>query len=537
MAIPSSKALRAATVPTSTSAAPIGRVRLLEPLVFFGGLTSIGIELAASRLLAPYFGNSTFIWANLIGLTLTYLALGYYIGGRVADRFPTPVVMYAVAAVAAVFAGFIPVMSRPILRASLSAFDSLAVGAFYGSLLGVILLFAIPVTLLGFITPYAIRLRLADVDGAGKTAGRIYALSTVGSILGSFLPVLLFIPAFGTATTFLILSLSLLVLALLGLLEARSWRLAAGSLALIAALLATSAVVGAAGIKPPYRGVLIHEEESEYNYIQVLQDGENTLLALNEGQAIHSIYNPRTLLTGGPWDYFGVAPLVNDGALGRPVRSALMIGLAGGTASRELLAAYPEAHVDGVEIDKAVADIGRRYFAMSDPRLNVIIEDGRYFLRRTDRTYDIVAVDAYHQPYIPFQLTTTEFFGEVAAHLNPHGAAVVNVGRTATDFRLVDALATTMGAVFRHVYVIDVGAYTNSMVIGTNDDSSAERFAANAAGLASDSLLGIVASESVATGNVRVPASKGTPFTDDRAPVERVVDRMIIDAAREEGKP
>jgi hypothetical protein len=205
----------AALVGSRTATPDQARLRastvFVRPIVFFGGLSSVGIELSASRLIAPYFGSSTFIWANLIGLTLAYLSLGYWLGGRMADRSPKPVVLFSTTAVAAFVAGLIPLMSRPILSLSLDAFDDVDVGAFYGSLLGVLFLFAVPITLLGFVTPYAIRLLLSDVAAAGNTVGGVYALSTVGSIAGSFLPVILLIPLFGTANTFLILSLTLLV--------------------------------------------------------------------------------------------------------------------------------------------------------------------------------------------------------------------------------------------------------------------------------------------------------------------------------------
>ncbi|MER3486189.1 MAG: hypothetical protein C4345_09685 [Chloroflexota bacterium] len=215
--------------------------RLLGPVVFAGGLSSIGIELTAARLLAPYFGSSTFIWANLIGLTLTYLSIGY-LGGRIADRYPDARILYAVTGCAAFTAGLIPLVARPILSVSLDAFDRVAVGAFYGSLLGTILLFAAPITLLGFVTPYAIRLRLQSVDGAGQTAGRIYALSTIGSIAGSFLPVIVLVPLIGTARTFLTLSLILLVLSIAGLIEIRARTLALLAAALIPLLIGAQAL-------------------------------------------------------------------------------------------------------------------------------------------------------------------------------------------------------------------------------------------------------------------------------------------------------
>src|ERR671917_1062127 len=195
----------------SRAAPGVSRPPFLRTLVFAGGFASIGVELTASRLLAPFFGSSTFIWASLIGLTLAFLSLGYFLGGRLADRRPEPDVLYAVAAVAAVAIGTIPFVARPLLSGSLQAFRELDAGAFYGSLAGTLLLLAPPVTLLGFISPFAIRLQLSDVASAGKTAGSLYALSTIGSITGSFVPVLVLIPLIGTAATFIALSLALLV--------------------------------------------------------------------------------------------------------------------------------------------------------------------------------------------------------------------------------------------------------------------------------------------------------------------------------------
>ena len=517
----------AVTEPSDRRPAPT--TRFVEPIVFTGGLCSVGYEISASRLLAPYFGDSTFIWANLIGLTLTYLAIGYWLGGKAADRWPEPRLLFVITAAASFFAGLIPFMSRPILHASLNAFDHVAVGAFYGALVGTILLFAVPITLLGFVTPFAIKITLRDLERAGKTTGRLYALSTIGSILGSFLPVLLLIPVVGTATTFLLLSLALALMSFAGLLDLRFLSGAAGTVALAAVLFVVAFADSAEPIKPPYLGTLIHEEESQYNYIQVLRDGDARMLALNEGHAIHSVYDPHQLITGGPWDYFMVPPLFRSTV--RPPERGLMIGLAAGTAARELFAAYPNMDIDGVEIDPAVAAVGREYFDMNEPNLNVIIQDGRYFLRTTTQKYDVVGVDAYHQPYIPFQLTTKEFFQEISAHLTEHGAAVVNVGRAGADYRLVDAIATTMSAVFDHVYEIDVDRYDNTMVIGMDGAASIANFRENAGGVSGDTILSQVAAVSIDSGNVREAVPSGLVFTDDRAPVERVVDEMIVGAA------
>jgi predicted membrane-bound spermidine synthase len=512
-------------------------IRLLRAIVFAGGLTSIGIELAASRLLAPYFGGSTFIWANLIGLTLTYLALGYYLGGRVADKYPSATLLYLITAIAGFFTGLIPIIARPILNASLDAFDDVAVGAFYGSLIGTILLFAVPVTLLGFVTPFAIRLRISDVESAGNTAGNIYALSTIGSIAGSFLPVILLVPLVGTTKTFLIFSAGLMGISILALIGERATKLAIVSTALLALMVLTLTLSASAQIKPPYRGELVYETESEYNYIQVLQDGDDLLLALNEGHAIHSIYNPAKVLTGGPWDYFSIGPLFNDLSQTQQVDDALIIGLAGGTAARELSAAYPAIQIDGVEIDPEIARIGKDYFGLNSlENLDVIVDDGRYFLNRTDTQYDLVAIDAYRQPYIPFQLTTKEFFQETSEHLSADGVVVINVGRTDTDYRLVDVVSSTMRAVFPSVFVIDTMDYDNSMVIATKQPTSISNFEKQVTAQPEGSLLKTVGNESLSTGNIREVEPGGRVFTDDHAPVEWVVDQIIVGEARERNR-
>jgi len=303
----------------------------------------------------------------------------------------------------------------------------------------------------------------------------------------------------------------------------------------LAVLITMFGISASAQIKPPYRGTLLYETESEYNYIQVLKDGNDVLLALNEGHAIHSMYNPNELLTGGPWDYFMIGPLFNPSPA--PVNNALIVGLAGGTAAREISAVNPGVQIDGVEIDPKIVEAGRRYFGLDEiPNLNVFVEDGRFFLNRSDKTYDLIAIDAYRQPYIPFQLTTKEFFTEVASHLSDNGTTVINVGRTATDYKLVDVIASTMRDVYPQVYVVDTKDYDNSMVIGTKADTAIANFTNNVASLPQDSLLATVGTNSVNYGNIREVSPGGEVFTDDHAPVEWVVDQIIVGEARKEEK-
>jgi predicted membrane-bound spermidine synthase len=232
-----------------------------------------------------------------------------------------------------------------------------------------------------------------------------------------------------------------------------------------------------------------------------------------------------------------VGPLFNAQADTTAVKNALFIGLAGGTAARQSAAAYPGVRIDGVEIDPEIVRLAKKYFALDRPDVNIVVDDGRYFLRRTDRHYDLIGIDAYRQPYIPFQLTTKEFFQEVSAHLSPDGTVVVNVGRAGTDYRLVDVIASTMRAVFPDVYEIDVSGYDNTMVIGTKQASALGNFGHNAAALSADSVLRTVADWSLAGGNMREVPPGGTVFSDDLAPVEWVVDQMIVDAARKGEDP
>ncbi|HEX6110047.1 MAG TPA: fused MFS/spermidine synthase, partial [Ktedonobacteraceae bacterium] len=283
-------------------------------------------------------------------------------------------------------------------------------------------------------------------------------------------------------------------------------------------------------------GVLITERESIYNYIQVVQVGDETQLIMNEGVGIHSIYNPLSILTQGYWDNFLVAPYFNKPPFTQSqVHRVGLIGLGGGTAAREFTAAYGPIPIDGVEIDSTIVDLGRQYFHMTEPNLHVIIQDGRYYLQTTSQKYDVICIDTYQQPYVPFQFTTQEFFKTVRDHLTPTGVVAVNAGRTSTDYRLVEALAQTMHSVFPNVYIMDTERFTNSLVIGTNAPTSLANFMVNTASL-TNPLLQNVAQESNIYGNIREEHSRTVYFTDDRAPVEQLIDQIILGAVENKGK-
>ncbi|MCS7007556.1 MAG: fused MFS/spermidine synthase [Gaiellaceae bacterium] len=356
------------------------------------------------------------------------------------------------------------------------------------------------------------------VETAGAVAGRLYALSTAGSLLGVFLPALLLIPAVGTQRTFLVVA-ALLALSACVLLGLRYLVVAAGLAALVT--LPPGAVKAEAG--------LLHEETSFYQYIRVTEEADGRrLLQLNEGVAVHSVWRPDAVLTGGVWDAFLALPPL----LGRPLERVAILGNAGGTTARALGRYYPEAVVDGVEIDPAVSRVGRRYFGLDDnPRLRVYDLDARPFLRSTDERYDLIVVDAYHQPYVPFYLATREFFALVRERLRPGGIVALNVASVPGDRRLVRAIGTTLAAELPQVLEWPVLRF-NTIVLGLarplERPELVRRLRRGPADLAP--LRDLLAREA------RPLEPHGRPWTDDRAPVEWLTDRMIVSYALEGGR-
>jgi spermidine synthase len=500
--------------------------RLLLPLVFVGGMSSLAVEFGAARLLAPYFGTSLYVWGVLIGLVLIYLSIGYVLGGRLADRMPRADLLFQLTAWAGLWIGLIPLVSYPILQASQRGFATLSVGLVAGTLVAVVGLFAVPVILLGCVSPFAIRLLLTDVRSGGNVAGAVYGLSTAGSILGTFLPVFWFIPTFGTRPTLIGFSVALLAISLAGLWpwpRKRVYAVFAG-VVLLAAFLMPS------GIKAPQSGRLLYERESAYHYIQVVQEGDQVELVLNEGQAIHSVYNPKSFTTGGPWDYFLIAGSFRPTqSTEPPTRSVAILGLAGGTAARQYREAFGDrVALTGVEIDPDILDAGRRYFHLDESGVRAVVQDARYWLASSPGQYDVIIMDAYRQPYIPFHLTTTEFFQLVRQHLKPGGVAVVNAGRTASDYRLVAALSSTVAASgYDQVFLVDTPRFSNTIIYATTQSTSLGDVRANLE-RSQEALVREVAATAESSGNLRLSEYHGQVFTDDLAPVERLIDSIIF---------
>jgi spermidine synthase len=490
--------------------------RRIEVLAFVVGSASLGAEIAAARLLAPWFGASTIVWANTIATVLVALSIGYSIGGRLADRDPTLEGLSRIVLCAAALLALVPFVAHPFLRISVEALDRVEAGAFVGSLLGVLVLVAVPVLLLGAVAPYAVRLSVKSVEEAGRVAGRLYAISTIGSLVGTFLSALVLIPLVGTRRTFLAFALALAIAAVPAM--RKRFVLAPVGVALLLAI-----PVGT--VKATGDARVIWERETEYQYARVTErpNGERRL-ELNEGEAVHSDYVPGTYLTGDYWDEMLVLPFAGPG---RP-RSVAILGNAAGTTARAYGHYFPTTRVDGVEIDPALTEVGRKLFDMRGPNLHIHTADARPFLRQAKRRWDVIIVDAYRQPYIPFYLTTREFFGEVRDHLNPGGVVLINVGHPSGSDHLEKVLSATMGAASSTV-VRDPVKVTNTVLVGSNGDVSAARLRAAAASLPPD--VAMVAS---AAADRLAPALRGGDiYTDDRAPVEWLIDASIVKVAAE----
>src|SRR5215203_4283658 len=492
----------------------------LTLLVFVVGMGSLGAEIAAVRLLSPYFGASTVIWANTIGVVLVALSVGYWLGGRWADRNPTVNALCRVALLAAGLLALVPFVARPLLDLAVEALDEVSAGAFLGSLVAVLGLVAVPVLLLGTVSPWALRLAVRDVENAGTVAGRLYALSTAGSLVGTLLSALVLIPLVGTRRTFLVFALLIAVVAVLGLLPARRYALAPA--AIVVLLLLPVGTLKASG-----DGRVVYEAETEYQYARVIdRDDGRRVLELNEGQAYHSIYRPDTVLTNDYWDDHLAAPW----ATGRtqPPKRVAILGNAAGTTARAYGTLFPATRVDGVEIDGELSEIGEKYFGLTPrPTLHLHTADARPWLRRqSDASFDAISIDAYRQPYIPFYLTTREFFEEVRDRLAPGGVVVVNVGHPEGEDQLEKVLSATMRESFPHV-LRDPIEQTNTQLLASMAPMSADRLRSASPRL--PGTLRPLAAE--LTGRLAPPLPGGEVYTDDRAPVEWLVDKSIVDYA------
>ncbi len=522
---------------------------MLRLVVFLGGAILMALEIVGSRVLSPYFGSSIFVWGSLISIFLTALSVGYYWGGRLADRRPNLKVLGALVAIPGALIWLLP-FYFPIVNEWVAAMD---LGPRFSPLLTSTLLFAVPSIFLGTISPYAIRLEIQSVETAGNTAGSLYALSTAGSIVGTLAASFFLIPMMGVRNILHTLGLLLLIIAAGSLLmgvrqgtkrphtkefgatsnKSRTQRTQPrqrGRANTLVLLLAVGLVL--LGALTPWEGEsseFVYTKESLYHHIKVRDAGRLRILHFdNSFQSAINLDDPDEQV-------FMYTRYLHLGRLFAPdAQNSIFVGLGAGSAPRRFHRDYPEMTIDVVEIDPEVVAVAERYFGLeTDERLRVWARDGRLFTKQTDARYDLAVLDAYFAESIPFHLTTVEFLREVQSRLTADGVVVANVigAVSGPQSRLFRSMLATYDEVFPQVYVFLVGAsgklpndtVRNIIVIATQGGErlSREQIAALAeqslqSGAMSidvrpfvDSLVG----EPIPTADVPV-------LTDDYAPVD-----------------
>lgn len=497
---------------------------------FFAGMSVMAIELGASRLLAPYFSSSQVVWTVIIGAIMIAMALGNIWGGKLADKNPDPGKLYNRLLIAAIWVAAIPFLGKYII-AGISVGVAMVVTKnflVWASLLTCLVVFVFPLMLLGTVTPSLAKYTMKDLENNGETVGRLGALNTIGSIIGTFLPTFVTIPAVGTAATFLIFAAILALLSILYLISARKFKVKA----VVSVLL-----IGALSFACPsysfafWETDVAHEDESIYNYLQVKDTESSVILSTNVLAGVQSIKMKDRKFTGMYYDYALAAPFM-AGLTEKP-GEVLILGLGTGTFASMCTEYFPDANIEGVEIDEKIADLASEYFDMPDS-VNVSVYDGRAYLN-TDKTYDVIMVDAYQDITIPFQMSTVEFFRQVKERLNEDGVMVVNLNMSSVkEDSINDYLSDTIDSVFGEAYTANVANGSNTELFAFNSRDRLEVFTESYQEYSrehqDEQLL-----QMMDTVNERLTRVEGQNriLTDDKAPVEvlgmKVLDEIIED--------
>lgn len=419
----------------------------LEIVVFFAGACTMTVELVGSRLFAPYLGTSIYVWTSLIGVILATLSLGYWLGGRMADRRPDAAGFSAVLLAASIFIGLAGLAGDPVLAFLQGRGDLRMV-----SLLAAMLLFGLPSLFLGMVSPYAVRLKIPSVDRSGSTAGGLYALSTAGSILGTFLTGFYLIAAFANAQ----ILFGVAAVLVLSSFFIRMTAPAAKSFLLVLFLLGALANDAFAAW---LRGPNFVDVNTAYNRIWIYQTiSPTTGHPVREMQINDETSSTMDLVSDDLDDNY--TRFYRLGRHFRPeIRRALMIGGAAYSYPKDFLKKNPEASMDVVEIDPGITALAKRYFRLKDdPRLRVTHEDARTFLNRNRKKYDVIYSDAFKSFSIPFQLTTVEAVERMSDALEDGGVVLVNlIGSIEGDTgKFVRAETATFEKIFPQVYLFPV---------------------------------------------------------------------------------
>ncbi len=473
---------------------------------FVGGFGVLALEMLGSRLLGPYYGNSTYVWGGLLGVIMVALAAGYYVGGWLADKKKDPPLVFDFFLYASHYLIGVLFLYKKLLPTLTSA------GIIWGSILSSAILLGPPMLLLAMVSPVVIKL-LAKEETVGITAGKISAISTLGSIFGTFVTAFGLIPSQGTFTTLTLVTISLLTMYIVG---------AFSSSKPILRVITGAVLIGTVLLIPKETnaGNIIFRTESPYNIIMVGRKGNETHLYLNDLRWIQSRYYEGYLSTGGYIDFLLVGKRLAD------LKDLLILGGGGGASIRQFLFFAPQVNIDAVEIDPKVVQAGKDYFHLpDDPRLKMYIEDGRTFLNRQQKKYDFIEVDIFAGGgNVPFYLATREYFQLIINRLNPSGVMALNIISNNGKKTLAYHVGNTIASVFPSVYSLDL--QNNMLFIATKDKSSIETLLSKLNADQDDELSGIMQYAAKILEEYK-PQNGFAVFTDDLSPIERVTFNML----------
>ena len=496
---------------------------------FFAGMSVMAVELGASRLLAPYFSSSQIVWTIIIGTIMIAMALGNIYGGRTADKNPDPDKLYGRIVIAAVWIAAIPVVGKYIILL-ISGVLIIAINTnflIWAAFLACMIIFVFPLFLLGTVTPSLVKYSVESLEDNGKTVGNLGAFNTIGSIIGTFVPTFITIPAVGTTITFLIFGGILFVIALVYFLFAGKRSVKCMVAIVLMTIFAGMSTFDSFAF---WEDNLIYEGESVYNYLQVQEDEDSIILSTNVLFGVQSIYKKNDELTGMYYDYAMAAPAM-AGVNEKEQLDILVLGMGSGTYAMQCQKYYGNTRVEGVEIDEKITALARRYFELPDT-VKVMTYDGRAYLATTKHQYDVIMVDAYQDITIPFQMSSVEFFKMVEGHLNDGGVMVVNMNMRGTkEGNINQYLADTIASVFDFVYTVDVKGSSNRELFAFQDEGALAAFDRSIALSKEKNLTAILQT----VRNQMTPYEAGKYImTDDKAPVEILGMQVIDELIREE---
>ncbi len=490
---------------------------------FFAGMSVMAVELGASRLLAPYFSSSQIVWTIIIGTIMIAMALGNIYGGKSADKNPEPGRLYTRILAAALWIALIPVFGKYIILgiSALLIFtvnsNFLVIAAFAACMV----IFVFPLFLLGTVTPSLARYSVESLEDSGKTVGTLNAFNTIGSIIGTFVPTFITIPAVGTSITMLIFAGILTILCIIYFINSRTH---CKRIIVSVIIFSACCITGTDNSFAFWENGLAYEGESVYNYLQVKESNSNVILSTNVLFGVQSVYMKDEGLTGMYYDYALAAPLMT----GTVNADILVLGMGTGTYALQCRKYFGSTNIEGVEIDEKITKLSRKYFHLPD-NINVTTYDGRAFLNAVDKKYDVIMVDAYQDITIPFQMSSVEFFTLVKEHLSENGVMVVNMNMQGSgDGNINQYLSDTISSVFSEVYTIDVDNSTNRELFASNNKDLYNIFKENTRTIQNRELALLME-------HVSASLSKYNPgnyiLTDDKAPVEllgiEVIDGLI----------